>query len=62
MKIKSKNLIFYLRFKMIMDRMRKAVLDKVSAGSPFAQALFNFAFDYKLKLIKKGYDTPLLNR
>lgn len=47
---------------MIMDRMRKAVLDKVSAGSPFAQALFNFAFDYKLKLIKKGYDTPLLNR
>lgn len=47
---------------MIMDRMRKAVLDKVAAGSPFAQALFKFAFDYKLSLIRKGYDTPVLNR
>eukprot|EP00111_Clytia_hemisphaerica_P010153 TCONS_00029670-protein len=47
---------------MIMDRMRKAVLDKVAGGSPFAQALFNFAFNYKLRLIRKGYDTPILNK
>jgi len=53
--------MFFL-FQMIMDRMRKAVLDKVAAGSPIAQALFSFAYDYKLKFIRKGYDTPLLNR
>lgn len=47
---------------MIMDRMRKAVLDKVATGSPLAQALFKFAFEYKLKLVRKGYDTPILNR
>lgn len=47
---------------MIMDRMRKAVIDKVNSGPRAAQLFFKFAYDYKLKQIQQGYDTPLLNR
>lgn len=47
---------------MIMDRMRKVVLDKVSTGPPLLQAFFKFAYDYKLRQIRNGYDTPVLNR
>jgi len=47
---------------MIMDRMRKAVLDKIKAGPRHTQLLFQFAYDYKLKQIRQGYDTPLLNK
>lgn len=47
---------------MIMDRMRKVVLDKVSSGPSLLQAFFKFAYEYKLLHIRKGYDTPILNR
>lgn len=47
---------------MIMERMRSAVLDKIKKQSRMAQLLFKFAYDYKLALVKKGYDTPILNR
>ena len=42
--------------------MRKLVLDKVAGASPIAQTVFKFAYDYKLAYIRKGYDTPILNR
>lgn len=42
--------------------MRKAVIDKVNSGPRAAQLFFKFAYDYKLKQIQQGYDTPLLNR
>ena len=47
---------------MIMDRIRKSVLDKVKEGPRFLRLLFNFAYKYKLWHIKRGFDTPLLNR
>lgn len=46
----------------IMDRIYKAVWEKVSEGGNFSKALFKFAYDYKLKRIENGYDTPLFNR
>ncbi|KAL4219831.1 Long-chain-fatty-acid--CoA ligase 4 [Mactra antiquata] len=46
----------------IMDRLYKAVWDKVKSGSPFSRALFHFAYDYKKNSLEKGYDTPLFNR
>ena len=47
---------------MIMDRMRKAVLDKMKSSPRHTQLLFDFACEYKKKLVRKGYDTPLRNR
>lgn len=46
----------------IMDRLYKAVWDKVKSGSPFSRALFQFAYDYKLRSLEKGYDTPVFNK
>eukprot|EP00794_Sanderia_malayensis_P011017 gene11017-12181_t len=47
---------------MIMDRIRKNVLDKVREGPGFLRLLFQFAYNYKLVHLKQGFDTPLLNR
>lgn len=46
----------------IMDRLYKAVWDKVKSGGPFSRALFQFAYDYKLNSLEKGYDTPVFNK
>lgn len=46
----------------IMDRLYKAVWDKVKSGSPFSRALFQFAYDYKKNSLEKGYDTPVFNK
>ena len=47
---------------MIMDRIRKSVLDKVKEGPSFLRLIFHFAYTYKLWHLKHGYDTPILNR
>jgi len=47
---------------MIMDRIRKNVLDKVKEGPVFLKLLFHFAYNYKLLHLKNGFDTPILNR
>ncbi|KAK3596715.1 hypothetical protein CHS0354_025013 [Potamilus streckersoni] len=46
----------------IMDRLYKGVWEKVKQGSAFRQALFQFAYDYKLRRLESAYDTPILNR
>jgi long-chain acyl-CoA synthetase len=46
----------------IMDRLYKAVHDKIHEGGKFQQALFNFACDYKGKHFDAGYDTPLIDK
>lgn len=46
----------------IMDRLYKAVWDKVNDGGFVSQALFRFAYGYKRQRISRGYDTPLLNK
>ena len=45
-----------------MDRLYKAVWDKVNSSSPFRKALFMFAYEYKRNSLEKGYDTPLFDR
>lgn len=45
-----------------MDRIYKAVVDKVEHSSPFSRALFEFLYELKRSKIESGYDTPFLNR
>lgn len=45
-----------------MDRLYKAVWDKVNEGGKFQQALFNFAFEYKKKKFDAGFDTPMIDK
>jgi long-chain acyl-CoA synthetase len=45
-----------------MDRLYKAVYEKVSEGGKFQRALFNFAYEYKRKKYEAGYETPLIDR
>ncbi|XP_039279984.1 long-chain-fatty-acid--CoA ligase 4 isoform X2 [Nilaparvata lugens] len=47
---------------LILDRIYKGVYDKVSKGSPFQKALFEFAFNYKKKWLKRGFSTPFVDR
>ncbi|XP_072937242.1 long-chain-fatty-acid--CoA ligase 4 [Epargyreus clarus] len=47
---------------LIMDRISKGITDKVSRSGEFAGALFKWAYTYKQTWMKRGYDTPLLNR
>lgn len=46
----------------IMDRLYKAVWEKVNEGGQLQQALFNFAFEYKKKKFDAGFDTPIIDR
>lgn len=46
---------------LILDRIYKAILDKVAAQGPFLKALFDFALEYKLNWIRRGWDTPICN-
>ena len=45
-----------------MDRLYKAVWEKVNEQGKMARALFQWAYDYKKRKILSGYDTPLFNR
>ena len=46
----------------IMDRIRQNVMEKVKQGPRLLQLFFSFAYSYKMKQLKLGYDTPLLNK
>jgi len=45
-----------------MDRLYKAVCDKMDEGGKFQRALFNFACEYKRRQYEAGFDTPLLDK
>ncbi|KAG7205605.1 hypothetical protein KM043_007568 [Ampulex compressa] len=47
---------------LILDRISKGINEKVKRSGAFRQAIFNFAYQYKLKWVKRGYDTPLLDK
>ncbi|KAL0849640.1 hypothetical protein ABMA28_013897 [Loxostege sticticalis] len=47
---------------LIMDRVSKGITDKVSKSGEFASAFFKWAYTYKQAWMRRGYDTPLLNR
>lgn len=48
-------------WQIIMDRLYKAVQEKVSEGGKFQQALFNYAYEYKRKKFEAGFNTPLID-
>nr|XP_033321297.1 long-chain-fatty-acid--CoA ligase 4 isoform X2 [Megalopta genalis]XP_033321298.1 long-chain-fatty-acid--CoA ligase 4 isoform X2 [Megalopta genalis] len=47
---------------LILDRISKGINEKVKKSGPFRQAIFNFAYEYKLKWAKRGYDTPFFDK
>ncbi|XP_014472754.1 PREDICTED: long-chain-fatty-acid--CoA ligase 4 isoform X2 [Dinoponera quadriceps] len=47
---------------LILDRISKGINEKVKKSGPFRQAIFNFAYEYKLKWTKRGYETPLFDK
>ena len=42
--------------------MRKAVMQNVNEMSAARKTAFNWAYDYKLKQVERGYGTPVLDR
>ncbi|XP_014219278.1 long-chain-fatty-acid--CoA ligase 4 isoform X2 [Copidosoma floridanum] len=47
---------------LILDRISKGINEKVKKSGPFRQAIFKFAYEYKLKWTKRGFDTPLCDK
>lgn len=47
---------------LILDRISKGINEKVKKSGAFRQAIFNFAYEYKLKWTKRGYETPLFDK
>ncbi|XP_076763452.1 acyl-CoA synthetase long-chain [Xylocopa sonorina] len=47
---------------LILDRISKGINEKVKRSGAFKHAIFNLAYNYKLKWYKRGYDTPFLNK
>ncbi|XP_055326866.1 long-chain-fatty-acid--CoA ligase 4-like isoform X2 [Sitodiplosis mosellana] len=47
---------------LILDRITKGINDQVEKGTPFQKAFFKFAYDYKKKWVRRGYETPILNK
>lgn len=46
---------------LVLDRIRKGIVDQMTSRGPFFTSLFNFVVDYKKYWIRKGYDTPIVN-
>lgn len=46
---------------LILDRIYKGIIEKVSGGTTLQKTLFKFAFEYKRKWMERGFETPLLN-
>lgn len=47
---------------LILDRISKGIVDKVSKTNILGRILFIFAYEYKKFWWYKGYDTPIINR
>ena len=45
-----------------MDRISKGITEKVSRSGEFASAFFKWAYTYKRTWLRRGYDTPVLNK
>lgn len=45
-----------------MDRICKGINEKVKKSGPLSRTIFRFAYEYKLKWYKRGYDTPTCNK
>ncbi|XP_014282035.1 long-chain-fatty-acid--CoA ligase 4 isoform X3 [Halyomorpha halys] len=47
---------------LILDRIYKGINDKVAKNTPFKRALFNFAFAYKKKWMRRGFSCPIIDK
>lgn len=47
---------------LVLDRIKKGIVEATRSRGAFAGAFFNWAIAYKISWQKWGYDTPLLNR
>ena len=47
---------------LVLDRIRKSVLEQVEKKGPFTKGLFNFLLNYKEKWYKRGFKTPIVDR
>jgi long-chain acyl-CoA synthetase len=47
---------------LILDRISKGINDKVNKGSAIQKVIFQFAYNYKVKWHRRGYQTPFLDR
>lgn len=46
---------------LILDRIYKAIQDKIESGPSFTKSLLSMAIKYKLEWFDQGYDTPVIN-
>lgn len=46
---------------LILDRVRKGIMDKVALNSPIQIALFNTSVRYKRKWMNRGYRCPIVD-
>lgn len=44
---------------LILDRVRKGIMDKVNAGTPVQIAIFNHCVNYKRRWASRGWRTPI---
>lgn len=47
---------------LILDRISKGINDKVNRGSALQKVIFKFAYNYKSKWHRRGYQTPILDK
>ena len=45
-----------------MERLYKAVWEKVNNGGRIARAVFIFSYEYKKKHLRKGFTTPMCDK
>jgi long-chain acyl-CoA synthetase len=46
----------------ILDRIYKGINAKISASGPFKSKLVDFCIRYRASWLRRGYDTPIINR
>ena len=46
---------------LVLDRVYKALQEKIETGPPIKKEIFNLALQYKLYWLKRGFDTPIIN-
>ncbi|CAG2121355.1 unnamed protein product, partial [Medioppia subpectinata] len=47
---------------LVLDRIRKGIVDKISRNGLIARQLFDFGVQYKTFWTQRGFDTPIMNR
>ncbi|UYV73099.1 ACSL4 [Cordylochernes scorpioides] len=53
---------FMVAVPLVLDRIRKGIVEKVESRGKFAKSFFNFAVKYKIRWYRRGFCTPLLDR